>query len=400
MPEPSPQAGSGPEPARSIGTASRRTFPLNLMAALAVIFTLQWARDVLIPLVLALFISYILDPMVSWLEGRRIPRAIGTAVVLLAVTAGIGAAAYSLGRQGEAILEQLPAAAQKFRQSLEAGRSDPGGALNKVNKAASELEKAASEATDSAASQPKRGATKVQVTQPALDIGDYLWVGTVGAFGFALQALLISFLVYFLLVSGRTFRRRLVQIAGPSFGKKRNTVEILDEVNLQIQRFLLVQIYTSLLMGGAVWLAFRWVGLENAGMWGIAAGVLKSIPFVGGTVIIGGTMLVGYLQFGTISMAFLIGGISIALKSLEGLLLSPLMTSKRGQIHTVWIFVGILFWGWIWGVWGLLLGIPILMAAKAICDRVEGLRPIGALLGSRSPAARPRKRQGMTTITP
>lgn len=80
-------------------------------------------------------------------------------------------------------------------------------------------------------------------------------------------------------------------------------------------------------------------------------------------------------------MALLIGGVSMGLKSLEGLLVSPLMTSKAGRVHTVWIFVGIFFWGWIWGVWGLLLGIPIIMVAKAVCDRIEGLRPIGELLG-------------------
>lgn len=170
-------------------------------------------------------------------------------------------------------------------------------------------------------------------------------------------------------------------MAGPTFAKKRRTLEILDEINLQMKRFLYVQVITSLWMGVALWLAFRWIGLENAGMWGIAAGILKSIPFLGGTAIIGGTALVGYLQFGTLSMALLIGGVSMGLKSLEGLLVSPLMTSKAGRIHTVWIFVGIFFWGWIWGVWGLLLGIPIIMVAKAVCDRIEGLRPIGELLG-------------------
>ncbi len=278
------------------------------MAVLAVVFALQWAREVLIPLVLALFISYLLDPVVAW--------------------------------------------------------------LNKVQKAASELEKAAAEAAGAAS--PPKGPTKVEVTRPALNIRDYIWVGTVGVFGFALQALLIFFLVYFLLLSGSAFRRKLVKIAGPSLAKKRITVQILDEIKMQLKRFLLVQLYTSLFMAVAIWLAFRWIGLENAGMWGIVAGILKSIPFLGGTVIIGGTALVGYLQFGTISMA---------LKSLEGRVVSPLMTSKAGQIHTVWIFVGILFWGWIWGVWGLLLGIPIILVAKAVCDRIEGLKPIGELLG-------------------
>lgn len=332
---------------------------------------------------IAVFISYILDPAVNWMEKWKIPRAAGAAVLLMTIVAGIGSAVYGLGDQADAILEQLPAATQKFRQSLREGRADQDGTLNKVQKAASEIEKTAAEATDSASSQGARqGAPQVQVTQPALNIRDYLWIGTVGLLGAAMQALMILFLAYFLLVSGDTFRRKLVKIAGPSFARKRKTLEILDEINLQMKRFMYVQLVTSLYMGVAIWIAFRWIGLENAGMWAIAAGILKSIPFIGGTAIIGGTALVGYLQFGTISMALLIGGVSMALKSLEGLLVSPLMTSKAGQIHTVWVFVGIFFWGWIWGVWGLLLGIPIIMIAKAICDRIERLKPVGELLGN------------------
>lgn len=352
-------------------------FPLNLISALVVIFTLQWAREVLIPLVIALFISYFLDPIVARMEKRKISRAVGTAFLLTAIVAGIGSAIYGLGDQADAILEQLPAASQKFRQSLREGRSDREGTLNKVQKAATEIEKAAAEAANGAAPQVK----PAQAARPGLDLRNYLWVGTIGLVGMALQAVMILFLVYFLLVSGDTFRRRLVKMAGPSFAKKRRTLEILDEINLQMKRFLYVQVITSLWMGVAIWLAFRWIGLENAGMWGIAAGILKSIPFLGGTAIIGGTALVGYLQFETLSMALLIGGVSMGLKSLEGLLVSPLMTSKAGRIHTVWIFAGIFFWGWIWGVWGLLLGIPIIMVAKAVCDRIEGLQPIGELLG-------------------
>ncbi|MBI3802178.1 MAG: AI-2E family transporter [Nitrospirae bacterium] len=377
-PESFAAAGSPPEPAVVSRAVNVRNFPLNFIALLAALFTLQWARQVLIPLVLALFISYVLDPLVTWMEARKIPRTIGAAMVLLLLVAATGSMFYSLGRQGDAILEQLPEAAQKLRQSLHDNQGDPDGTLSKVQKAATELEKTAAEATNGG--QPKQPA-KVQAAKPALNLHDYLWVGTVGVFGAALQALMILFLVYFLLVSGDVFRRKLVKIAGPSLAKKRITVEILDEVNMQIKRFLLVQLYTTVFVTLAIWIAFRWIGLENAGMWGLVAGILKSIPFLGGIVIIGGTALVGYLQFGTITMALLIAGIAILIKSLEGLLITPLMTSKAGQINTVWTFVAILFWGWIWGVWGLLLGIPILMAAKAICDRIEGLKPIGEMLG-------------------
>lgn len=358
-----------------------RALPLRLIAVVAVVFILRYAREVLIPLVLALFLSYLLDPIVDWMEERKIPRRLGAAVVMIAVVLGIGATAYTLGRQGEALLEELPAAAQQFRQSLREGRGDPDGALNKVQKAAGEMEKAAAEATGGPSARPK-GTTKVEIARPVLNLGDYLWVGTVGAFGLALQALLVLFLIYFLLVSGNSFRRKLVKIAGPSLSEKRTTVEILHEIETQIKRFLLVQLYTSLFTAVAIWLAFWWIGLENAGIWGIVAGVTKSIPFLGGTLIIGGAGLVGYLQFGTISMMLLIMVVAMAIESVAGLLVSTWLTSKTCQLNSVWIFVGILFWGWVWGVWGMLLGIPLIMAAKAVCDRIESLKPIGELLGN------------------
>lgn len=358
-----------------------RPLSLRVIAVLAVVFTLRYAREVLIPLVLALFLSYLLDPIVDWMERRKIPRGLGAAVVMMTIAAGIGLTVYSLGRQGEALLEQLPAAAQKFRKALQEGRGDPDGALNKVQKAASEMEKAAAEATETRSSPKAKAAPKVEVAQPALNLRDYIWVGTVGAFGLALEGLIVFFLIYALLVSGKSFRRKMIRFAGPTLAEKKTTIEILDEIETQIKRFLMVQFYTGLFTAVVIWLAFWWIGLENAGMWGIVAGVSKSIPFLGGILIIGGAGLVGYLQFGTLSMTFLIVAVAMATESVAGLLVSTWLTSKTCRINSVWIFAGILFWGWLWGVWGMLLGIPVIMAGKAVCDRIESLKPIGALLG-------------------
>jgi predicted PurR-regulated permease PerM len=183
------------------------------------------------------------------------------------------------------------------------------------------------------------------------------------------------------MVSGDIFRRKLIKITGDTLSKKKITLQVLDEITTQIQRFLLVQIFASVLVGVATWLAFLWIGLEYAAIWGIVAGAFNMIPYLGPVVVTAGTGMVGFLQFGTVAMALTIAGIALAITSLEGYLLTPWLTGRASRMNAVMVFVGVLFWGWLWGVWGLLLGVPIIMMIKAICDQVEDFKPIGELLG-------------------
>jgi len=145
---------------------------------------------------------------------------------------------------------------------------------------------------------------------------------------------------------------------------------------------MLVQLFTSALVGLATWLCFLAIGLEHAAVWGIAAGVLNLVPYIGNVIITSGSALVGFLQFGTLEMALLVAGISFVINSIEGFLLTPWLTSRANKMNPVAIFVGVLAWGWLWGAWGLLLGVPILVVIKAICDRVDDLKPVGEILGA------------------
>ncbi len=360
--------------------ANVRSISLVMLTVLAVIFTLHWAQAVFIPLLLGVMISYALSPLVSLLQKWCIPRAIGAAVLLLGIVGGTGYLVYSLSDDAAGLIETLPEAAQKLRMTLRAERGTSEGTMEKVQKAATQLEQAASETVAPAPAAP-RGVTRVQIEKPKLDVKDYLWVGTLRAVTVVGQVGIVLFLAYFLLVSGDTFRRKLVRISGDTLSKKKITLQVLDEINGQIQRYMLVMIFTSILVGVATWLAFLWVGLEHAAIWGIAAGLFNTIPYLGPVVVTGGTALVALLQFGTIDMALLVGGISLAITSLEGYLLTPWLTGRASRMNAVVVFVGVLFWGWLWGVWGLLLGLPIIMVIKAVCDRVEDLKPIGELLG-------------------
>lgn len=371
------------EPATSTLPVSVDAYNVSLvvLAVLAVVFTLHWAQAVFIPFMLGVMISYALSAPVDLLQKWRIPRAIGAAVLLLMIVGGTGYAIYVLSDEAGNLIESLPDAVQKLRDAQRKElKSSPEGTMEKVQKAATQLEEAASESGPKGPA-PPRGVTRVQIEKPKLNIKDYLWTGTKGAAEFAGQIAMVLFLAYFMLVSGDTFRRKLMRMTGPTLSRKKITLRVLDEITEQIQRYLLVQIFTSVLVGLVTWIAFLWIGLEHAAIWGIAAGVFNSIPYLGPVVVTGGTALVAFLQFGTVSMALVVGGISLVITSLEGFLLTPWLTGRASRMSPLVVFIGILFWGWIWGLWGLLLGMPIIMIIKAICDRVEGLKPVGELLG-------------------
>lgn len=360
-----------------------RSAALITIAVLASIYTLHWASAVFIPLLLGLMLSYAFSPIVDRLERWHVPRALGAAVLLSSIVGGTGWMAYSLSDDATALIETLPGAAQKLRVALRPNSARPGatpvGAIDKVQKAAAELERAADDAN---APLNPRGVTRVIVERPRFNIKDYLWSGTLGLATAAGQAVVVVLLTYFLLVSGDTFRRKMAKLAGPRLSQKRITVQALDEINDQIQRYLLVQIVTSAIVGVATWLAFLWIGLDHAAVWGVVAGVTNLIPYIGAAIVGGGSALVAFMQFGTLEMALLVGGTSFVIHSIVGYVLTPWLTSRASRMNAVTVFVGVLAWGWLWGLWGLLLGVPILMAVKAICDRVEDLKPVGELLGS------------------
>jgi len=373
-----PPAVDGEHTTVARGPVDIRSAALTILAVVAVVLILQYAQSMLIPVVLGLLISYALDPMVQALQRIRLPRPVGAALLLGVLSLGTGWLLYSLRTEATAIVDQLPKAAARLRERLEKKQPRETSAIQQVQKAAAELEKAANAA---APSNTPPGVQRVQVETPAFNLTDYVMSGSMGVATAVGQVVLILFLVYFLLASGDLYRRKLVKIVGPSLTKKKVTVQILAEIDRQIEMFLLVQLFTSAVVAVVSWLAFRWLGLQQAALWGVAAGVLNSIPYLGPVVVTGGTIVVAFLQFDSIRMALLIGFVSLAVTSLEGFLLTPWLTSRAARMNAVAVFVNILFWGWIWNVWGMLLAVPMLMVIKAVCDHVEDFRPVGELIG-------------------
>lgn len=386
--EAGPRPVKAPEPAQAEtetetvihGPLHVRSASLIVLAAIAVLATLKLASAFFIPLMLGLIFSYALSPIVDTLERVRIPRAISAAVLILGILGGAAASVYAFSDDANQLVTSLPAAAKKMRDALHVHTGGSDTTLVTVQKAAAQLEQAAQEA--STATPAGRGVLRVQIEKPRFDIRDHLWSGTTGLASLLGQVMLVTFLTYFLVLSGDTFRRKLVKVSGSTFAEKKITVQALDEITAQIQRYLLVQLVASIIVGIATGLSFWVLGLKHAAVWGFASGLLNLIPYVGAAILTIAAALVGFVQFGELRIAVVLGGASLLIHTLVGNLLVPWLTSRAASMNPVVVFVGVLAWGWLWGVWGLLLGIPIMMIVKAICDRVEHLKPVGELLGN------------------
>jgi predicted PurR-regulated permease PerM len=351
---------------------------LSIIAVGVVVAMLQLAQEVIIPFVVSGLLFYALDPIVDWMQRWKMPRALGAAVVLLVALGGIAEGAYAISDDVMAVVDRLPEGVRKLRAELRRPSPQPT-PLDSMQQTAQELDRAAADVSSPTAT-PK-GVVRVQIEEPPLRASSYLWYGSMGALAITGQAVMVAFLTYFLLVANDLFKRKLVKHIGPTLAKKKVTVQILDEISTQIERFLLVQIATSAIVGIVTALALWGLGLEQPVVWGVAAGVLNTIPYFGPIIVTAGLGIVGFLQFGTIEMTLAVASVALVITSLEGWLLTPLLLGRVGSLNHIAIFASLLFWSWLWGVWGMLLAVPMLMITKAVCDHVEELQPLADFLG-------------------
>jgi predicted PurR-regulated permease PerM len=356
-----------------------RGIALAILATVAFVFALQWAQKFFIPLVFSILISYTLTPVVVWLERIKIPRIAGTSLVLITLLCGAALVANTLRTEFQSILVSLPEAAQRLSRAITKTQAGQASTMQQMQAAATEIEKATNQV---AGVRPgsRQAPAPVAAARPAFKIQDWLWAGSMGAVGFIGQATMVTFLVFFLLLSGDSFKRKLVKITGPSLSSKKVTVHILDDINKSIQNYMFMLLVTNMLLSLLLWIVFRWIGLENAGAWAVAAGCLHIIPYFGPLIIAVATGLTAFVQFGSLPEMFLVSGSSLAVATLVGTFITTWMTGRIAKMNAAAIFIGLLFWGWLWGIWGLLLGIPIVVMVRVVSEHVEGMQPVAELL--------------------
>ncbi len=155
----------------------------------------------------------------------------------------------------------------------------------------------------------------------------------------------------------------------------------MSDLHYQVRRFLFVMVISALFVGIVTWLAFLFLGMEQAALWGAVAGIASAVPYLGPFLVFVGSGIAAFIQFGELDMAIIVSCSSLIITSIQGNLLMPWLTSYVSSLNAVVIFVGLLFWGWLWGPVGLIVATPILMITKSLCDHVVNLRPVGELLG-------------------
>jgi predicted PurR-regulated permease PerM len=315
-----------------------------LLTGLTAALFLRTASELLIPIVIAVLLSYALDPLVVVLERLRIPRVLGAGVIVGALAGGAAWGLYDLRDEVQEAVKAVPQATRRLSEWVGASR------------------------------QTAREAQDV-VQSPHVVQQGVSWI--IAGAG---HATVIVFLLYFLLLSGQHFKRRLTELAGSHLKEQRVTMAVLEDINAQIQRFLLVRALTGIVVGVATWAALAALGVHQAAIWGLLAGVFNSIPYFGPLIVSGGLLIVGVLQSGDPFMGLKAAAAALAITSLEGWLLTPPLLGKAERMHVVVVFLGVLFWTWLWGAWGTILAVPMLVVVKAICDHVEPLRPISRLL--------------------
>jgi predicted PurR-regulated permease PerM len=369
------ETGAGPSTSFDV-----RTVGITVLAAVALILLLKDAREVFIPLVLSALLFYALDPIVDRLQRLRIPRALGAAVVLLTVVGAGGWTAYSVRDEAIAVVEDLPRAARNLRTALRTARSAPENTIDKLQRAANEIDRTRAEAMPPPST--PRGVMRVQVEQPPFRVSEVLWWGSVGMVSIVSESLMVLLLAYFLLLADDLFKRKLLANFGDTLSRRRITGQILDRISAQITRFLLVQLTTSVLVATATALALWWLGVRQAAFWGVASGVLNSIPYFGPLIVTVGLAAIAFMQFGTLPMALVVAGTALLITTLEGWLLTPGLMGRAARMNQVAVFAGLIFWSWLWGFWGVVLAVPMMMVVKAVCDHVDDLKPVGDLLGT------------------
>jgi predicted PurR-regulated permease PerM len=189
----------------------------------------------------------------------------------------------------------------------------------------------------------------------------------------------IFFLVFFLLLSGNHLRTRTLEIAGDDAGRRRQLAKIIDDINSQIQRFLVVRLLTAVVVACATGGALALMGVKYAVVWGMAAGLFNSIPYFGPIIVSGGLFLVGLVQ-GGMTQALQMAGVALLITTLEGWLVTPPLLGKAEGMSALTVFLGLLLWTWIWGAWGTILAVPMLVILKAVADHTPALKPLGRLM--------------------
>lgn len=365
-PEPAP-TGSPPNVSKLANllgeNADARHVALVGLFVLALFYTLHLAQAFFLPVVLAILLDFLLSPVVRALRKIGLPEPLGAAIVMLGLLAVLVFGVYRLAGPASEYIAHAPESIETARNKLRGMR----GSVEQVTDAAEQVQRAA--AGDEAQAQ------QVEIKGPSLT--RQLFGGTTA---FLSAATVVIFLTYFLLAAGDLFLQKLVGVL-PQFKDKRVAVTIARETEAQISLYLFTTTLINIGVGVVTGIAMHLLGLPNAVLWGVVAAVLNFVPYVGAVANTVLLALAGFIAFEDTGRALLVPGVFLALNLIESNLVTPTIYGNRMKLNTVALFVGLVFWWYLWGVPGAILAVPMMATLKIACDHIESLAPIGEFLG-------------------
>jgi predicted PurR-regulated permease PerM len=339
---------------------------LITLLVLALAYTMYFGAFILMPMAFALVLAIIFLPVVRFLRTRMfVPQWLGALIVLVAMiaipAAGLYGIAYPTAGWFAAGFEGFDRAEARLSELLEPVRQM----------------RVATERVAEIASLPDGEEPVVRVRD-----GGGGFAGTIVDWtqGFLVTGAMILVLLYFILATDGLFTRKLISTL-PTWKDKRTAVEIADQVQSDISRYLLTITVINALLGVAVGLTMWALGMPSPLLWGVLAALLNYIPYVGALIGVALAGLIAVVTFDSLPWALLVAGIYYGLTGIEGNFIVPAVLGRRLYLNPVVVFVGLLYWGWVWGIPGALLAVPMLSIMKIMADNIEPLKPVGEVLG-------------------
>jgi predicted PurR-regulated permease PerM len=351
---------------RPIGIRSLATTGLFVLASF---YTLYFCRSLLLPLVLAVLLSLLLSPAVRALKRLRIPEPLGAGLVLLALLGAVGFGIYQLSGPAYDWMQRAPQSLGAAEVKLRSLKQS----VQKLGRATEQVEKMAEVG---GATGPRRPAVAVDV-QSSPSLRERLFSQ---AADLITGAAVMVILLYFLLASGDLFLRKLIRVL-PRLEDKRRAVDIARQVERDVSRYLSTVAMINLALGAAAALAFALIGVPNPLLWGAMVTFTNFVPYLGPAINYGVFVIVGLLTYTTVPGMLAPAGVFLVLNVIEAYVLTPRVLGRRLTLNPVVLFVGLTFWGWMWGIVGGILAVPILVVFKILCDHLEPLAPVGEFLG-------------------
>lgn len=353
-----------PPAAKRLRGSTIRSAAVAGLFILAAFYTLYFGRSFFLPIVLALLFSFLLRPVVRFLHRLRLPNAVGAALVVFGLLGSLSWGVYELAGPAYEWAEKAPQTMRRLERKLREFKKP----VQTMSKATEQVEKM---------TQVSGGRKSQTVTLRAESLGERMFSQVTDLVA---GGIVMFILLFFLLASGDLFLRKLIRVM-PSLEDKRKAVDIARQVETEVSTYLVTITVINVGLGLAVWGILTFLKVPNPLLWGVLAFVTNYIPYLGAIVMMAVLAMVGILSFEDTAQALMVPAAFIGLNLLESYLVTPLVLGRRLTLNPVVIFLALTFWGWLWGITGALLAVPIMVVFKIFCDHSEPLRPIGEFLG-------------------